>query len=298
MIHIEKGQSVAENTNLRVLTTTGDYEDSALIECYDLKYPDITAGSFQAQYIKYGSLVYQFNSPKDLGEAILKIDPESTHTAASFVRMTNALLAQMTAGTLEAQSLDQVVATEQAAIDEQRTTPLETETENATSTPAVSTEEPTVDDSPTNTETATTTPQVNTNQQPPISNSTPLTGSTSTSTDSSSTTPQLFTPTSTESSTTTPQINISDSVPTSTPALAPTPEEVLAPNPTPEAIVETTAASVTPAEITPAPAVPSEASADTIVDIVSEAVDTLSNTTEALSEVIETVNNTAAAANP
>ena len=285
MIHIEKGQSVAENTNLRVLTATGDYEDSALIECYDLKNPDVAAGSFQAQYVRYGNLVYQFNGPKDLGEAILKVDPESTHTAASFVRMTNALLAQMTAGTLEAQSLDQVVATEQAAIDEQRTTPLETVTENATSTPALSTNETTVDDSPANTETATTTPQVNTNQQPPISNSTPLTSSTST--DSSSTTPQLFTPTSTESSTTTPQINISDSVPTSTPALAPTPAEIPKPNPTPEAAVTAPA---------PAPAV--EATTDNIVDIVSEAVDTLSNTTEALSEVIETVNNTAAAANP
>jgi hypothetical protein len=118
MIHIEKDQKIAENENLRVATATGDYEDAALIEFYEISKPGIATGSFQAQFIKYGGVVYKFNDPKELGNEILRIDPESTHTAASYVRMTNELLVQMNGGTLEPGSLDQVLATEQVKMEE------------------------------------------------------------------------------------------------------------------------------------------------------------------------------------
>lgn len=120
MIHIEKDGKIYGNENLKVATATGDYEDSALIEFYDVSNTSLVAGAFQAQYIKYGNLVYGFNDPVDLGKAILEIDPESTHTAASYVRMTNELLSQMNSGSLEAKSLDEVISTEQENMEENR----------------------------------------------------------------------------------------------------------------------------------------------------------------------------------
>lgn len=139
MIHIEKGQKIVENENLRVASETGDYADDALIEYFDIGNENVVIGSLQAQYIKYGSLVYQFNEPKDLGEAILKIDPESTHTSASYVRMTAILLSQMNMGSLEIDSLDKVISDEQKVTEEKKeevqespivTEPVQTETQN------------------------------------------------------------------------------------------------------------------------------------------------------------------------
>lgn len=120
MIHVEKDQIVPENKNLKVATATGDYDDNALIEVYDILNPEVVAGAFQAQYIVYGGLVYRFNSAKELGEEILKIDPQSTHTSASYVRMSNELLVKMDAGSLEVDSLDEVISTEQSKTDDQR----------------------------------------------------------------------------------------------------------------------------------------------------------------------------------
>jgi len=119
MIHIDKDADVIENPNIKVATATGDYEDSALIEVYNIDTPDIVAGAFQAQYIKYGSMVYGFNSHMELGAAILRIDPQATHTSASYVRMSRELLSQMNGGSLEATSLDEVISVEKKNIEEQ-----------------------------------------------------------------------------------------------------------------------------------------------------------------------------------
>ncbi len=133
MIHIEKDQKIAENENLRVATATGDYEDTALIEFYEISKPGIATGSFQAQFIKYGGVVYKFNDPKELGNEILRIDPESTHTAASYVRMTNELLVQMNGGMLEPGSLGQVLVTEQVKMEEAIENPVTDVTTSSTS---------------------------------------------------------------------------------------------------------------------------------------------------------------------
>lgn len=119
MIHIEKDKEVAENINLRVASETGDYDDTALIQVYDISTPDIPAGAFQAQYIKYGSLVYNFNGHMELGAAILKIDPQSTHSSASYVRMSRELFSQMNGGSLESTSLEEVIDVEKKSIEEQ-----------------------------------------------------------------------------------------------------------------------------------------------------------------------------------
>lgn len=121
MIHIEKDQNILENENIRVASSTGDYNDSDFIEFYDVNNPSVVAGAFHAQYVKYGSLVYKFNDPVELGEEIYKIDPESTHQSASFVRMKKELLRQMDQGSLEPESLSQVLSDEQAVMEEKIT---------------------------------------------------------------------------------------------------------------------------------------------------------------------------------
>lgn len=120
MIHIEKDQKISENEDLRVATPTGDYDDNALIEFYKAGSPSVIVGSFAAQYIKYGSVVYKFNDAKELGNEILSIDPESTHNAASFVRMNNELLDQMKKGNLEVDSLDKIISDQKDVVEEKR----------------------------------------------------------------------------------------------------------------------------------------------------------------------------------
>lgn len=108
MIHIIRDQELMGNPNLKIASPTGNYEDTALIDFYNIYNPEITAGAFQAQFVKYGGMVYQFNEPKELGEAILIIDPESTHSAADFARMNIELSKQMKEGTLESKSLEKM----------------------------------------------------------------------------------------------------------------------------------------------------------------------------------------------
>lgn len=174
MIHIEKDQKVAENEELRVATATGDYEDNALIEFYNVNESNVVAGAFAAQFIKYGSLVYKFNDPKELGVEILKIDSSSTHTSASFVRMSNELLSQMNKGSLEPASLDQALATEQTSMEDQRE-----ENKNITEETVVT------DTEVTNTETVGNTAEVTTPslQEQDVASTTPQTTTESSHTD-------------------------------------------------------------------------------------------------------------------
>jgi hypothetical protein len=132
MIHITKGQPVLEKSGMKVFSATGDYGDNELIECCTEADPALAVCSYQAQFIAYGGMVYRYNTPQELGEEILKVDPGSTHTAASFVRVTRELLSQMNDGSLEPSSLDQAVSDEQAKTEDQmKDTPKE---EEATST--------------------------------------------------------------------------------------------------------------------------------------------------------------------
>ncbi|MEK7552449.1 MAG: hypothetical protein AAB534_03475 [Patescibacteria group bacterium] len=131
MIHIEKGQTIKENQNLIVISPTGDYDDTALIESFDVSNPKISTGSYQAQYVKYGNLVYRFNDPKDLGNEILKIDPESEHGAAAFVRMNDELLKRMNDGTMDSFSLEKIPP-QKPLENEIRVAPVSTTTPNET----------------------------------------------------------------------------------------------------------------------------------------------------------------------
>lgn len=134
MIHIQKDQTIPENENIRVFSPTGDYNDTDLIEYYSAEDPTIPQGAYHAQFVKYGGLVYRFNDPKELGAEILKIEPDSTHSAASFVRMQNELSKQFDQGSLEPTSLNQVLETEQVKMEEEISNPSEKiESENVES---------------------------------------------------------------------------------------------------------------------------------------------------------------------
>lgn len=125
MIYIEQGQKIADHEHLKVKSPSGEYDDYALIEFSNVKDGGRIVGSFQAQYVKYGGLVYRFNEVKELGEAILAIDPESTHGAASFVRMSNELLAQMNGKGLQEDSLEKIM--EKEGLTKKRVLPKERE---------------------------------------------------------------------------------------------------------------------------------------------------------------------------
>lgn len=86
MVHIEKSQKVPQNDNLIVYSPAGDYDDEQLIECSDITNPGVATCAYQAQFIKYGNLVYRFNTPEELGEELIKMDPSSSHKAVAFYK--------------------------------------------------------------------------------------------------------------------------------------------------------------------------------------------------------------------
>ncbi len=153
MIRITHGQSVQGDTALSVVTATGDYEDTALIECAAGTGAPVVA--YQAQYVRYGNVMYQHSDPVELGRALLAIDPDSTHAAASYVRMSDELLAKMNAGSLEPDSLDSVIRTEQAATEEERDVPAQAP--NEATAPSIQQEAPL--SVPTDTAMSSTTPE-------------------------------------------------------------------------------------------------------------------------------------------
>jgi len=118
MIYIEQGQVIPENEKLMVSSPSGNYGDNTLIEFYHVDNRDLIIGTYQAQFIRYGSMVYKFNDVKELGEAILDVDPESSHTAASYVRMMNELNGKMDEGSLESESLDEIISNEKEKMEE------------------------------------------------------------------------------------------------------------------------------------------------------------------------------------
>lgn len=81
MVTITQGQKVPESDTLVVLAPTGDYADVDLINCGEEGSSEAT-GMYAAQFIQYGPLVYQYNTPEELGAAIVAVDTNSTHDAA------------------------------------------------------------------------------------------------------------------------------------------------------------------------------------------------------------------------
>ena len=135
MIHIEQGQKIPENENLRVSSPTGDYDDNALIEFYDVVNPNIVVGAFAAQFVKYGSIVYKYSSPRELGEALLLVDKESTHASASYIRMNKELERKMNEGSLEIDSLDEIISDQKQSVEDKRQEQEIDESENEELTP-------------------------------------------------------------------------------------------------------------------------------------------------------------------
>lgn len=98
MIHIEQGQAVPENEELIVLSQSGDYDDNDLIECSAISNPGFAIYAFSSTFIKYGNIAYRFSDPLLLGEALVEIDPASTHNAAILYQEEEARKAKRTEG--------------------------------------------------------------------------------------------------------------------------------------------------------------------------------------------------------
>ncbi len=217
MIHIKKGQQVPENSNLLVFSATGDYNDDDLVECCDAGNLTMAVNAFQAQFIKYGSMVYRYNEQEQLGEAIVEIDPGSTHDSAYLFMEEKGRRDKRKLGKLRPENpakmkMDPTKKTvEEVPVE---TEPAVTETEPVT--------EPIVDTTATSTSpidtTATTTQQSTSTSSTSNASSTPTGTSTSTpdfNFDTSTTTPSFGASTSTpigDTSTTTPT-NVSTSTP-------------------------------------------------------------------------------------
>lgn len=86
MIRITKRASVPSLPDLIVESESGEYADTDLILCAQKDTPNVPVAQYQAQFIHYGEMVYQFETPEDLGKAIVAIDAESTHDAAQLWR--------------------------------------------------------------------------------------------------------------------------------------------------------------------------------------------------------------------
>lgn len=150
MITILSGQKIAENPDLRVTSPSGDYGDFDLIECESTQ--DGEAGSFmyQAQFVKYGGIVYRFNTPEELGAELFKLDPDSTHDAATLYREDEERRQRRLAGNLRPENPAPVENEPEPVIESENEPVIESEVpnnESASSTPEFAPE-------------ATTTPEV------------------------------------------------------------------------------------------------------------------------------------------
>lgn len=87
MITIQKGQSTKEDKNVVVVSASGTYSDYDLIVCEDITDPTRPQMSFQAQYVAYGPMIYQFGDRfEDLGKELLALDPTSNHDAVVYFK--------------------------------------------------------------------------------------------------------------------------------------------------------------------------------------------------------------------
>jgi hypothetical protein len=101
MIPIRKNQDVPTRADLQVCADTGEYGDADFILCAKKDRPEFAVEMFQAQFVRYGSVVYQFNTQEELGAALFAADPDSTHDAVALYKEEQARQAARRAGTLE-----------------------------------------------------------------------------------------------------------------------------------------------------------------------------------------------------
>ncbi len=77
MIHVTKGDSLASNPGLVVLSSTGYYNDEDSVLCASVVTPEEPACWFEAKYVRYGAMVYSISNPEELLAEIIKMDPAS-----------------------------------------------------------------------------------------------------------------------------------------------------------------------------------------------------------------------------
>jgi hypothetical protein len=63
MITITKGEALKDLPNMLVYSESGDYEETDLIECASIDSPKLPVAAYQAQFVKFGNVVYHQQQP-------------------------------------------------------------------------------------------------------------------------------------------------------------------------------------------------------------------------------------------
>lgn len=144
MISLAQGAPIPSLPNFVIASGDGQYADTDLILCASADVPDFPVAQYQAQFIRYGEVVYQFETPEALGEALVAIDPESTHDAAQLWREEEVRRFAREKGTLT--PADQIPAPDaieqQATPEEEDVKFFKEQEETASSTPEIPPIEP------------------------------------------------------------------------------------------------------------------------------------------------------------
>lgn len=69
---------VKGDETLVVYADDGQYGDTDLLLCATKDAPDVPTVMLAAQFIAYGPIVYQYNTPEEVGKAVYAIDPAAT----------------------------------------------------------------------------------------------------------------------------------------------------------------------------------------------------------------------------
>lgn len=139
MVPITKGQRTRDDAKLVVASDDGQYADTDLILCADATAPDVPTAMFAAQFIAYGAVVYQFNTPEEIGEAVYAMDKSSTLDSVKLYLEDQARKHARDAGTLEPDNPtpapDAIVDPSSTPPDATTTAQDATTTQDTTSTP-------------------------------------------------------------------------------------------------------------------------------------------------------------------
>lgn len=100
MVTLTQDVKIADSPSLVLCSPEGDYQDTDLVLFAEAKDPTFATAQFQAQFAKYGPVVYQYNTPEELGAALFALDPASTHDSVALYKEEAARDAARKAGTL------------------------------------------------------------------------------------------------------------------------------------------------------------------------------------------------------
>ncbi len=92
---------VQGDETLVVYADDGQYGDTDLLLCATKDMPNVPTVMLAAQFIAYGPVVYQYNTPEEVGKAVYAIDPAATLDAVVLYKEEEARRRARNTGVLE-----------------------------------------------------------------------------------------------------------------------------------------------------------------------------------------------------